>query len=174
MVILDKYPWCNNRGASTDLFIVWLSRCCHIQISHLRELKMYPHKFDYRINKLTADQLRDLNKLLSLIDLQPFSATSPSTRSLDGSAYSTIVVSPVKPDPKAKSDYEQIDEVLKAFGVESSSSSSAQPSIAKPATSAPSPMKERPARSTPSPVLDSIFDAFLPDDFKRRPCAAVV
>ena len=65
--LLHKFPWMNNTKYDNNLFLVWFKRCCHLQISHLRCLKMYPCRYEYRVSRLEVHENQKLNTLLDMI-----------------------------------------------------------------------------------------------------------
>ena len=48
------------------LFLTWLKKIVHMQVSHLRLLKQYPVRYECRILNLAADKLIQLQALLAM------------------------------------------------------------------------------------------------------------
>lgn len=75
--IMDRVVHVNNKNLPNTLFVAWLSRCIHCQVSHLRMLKHFPCRFEYRVNQLDHAQFEKLQKLLSAISLDTACAPEP-------------------------------------------------------------------------------------------------
>eukprot|EP00974_Lingulodinium_polyedra_P110249 10664109-Lingulodinium_polyedra.AAC.1 len=52
------------------LFLTWLVRCCHTQLTHLREVKKYWARFEYRVKQLDASSVSSLHRLLDTIEVE--------------------------------------------------------------------------------------------------------
>ena len=64
--VIDKYPWVNNASHKNDMFQVCLRKAVRTQIAQLRSLKLFS---EYRVNKLSAAEMRSLAVLLDKIEL---------------------------------------------------------------------------------------------------------
>ena len=108
--ILAKFPWVNNSKHGEFWFITWLNKSLHMQVSHLRVLKMYPDRYEYSVNRLSFDKLRLLHSLLDMV-----TAVSPNKKHksyddlLEAASPST---SALQVSPPAW----EMTEILKTFG----------------------------------------------------------
>ena len=57
----SKYP--------SSLFVTWFTKAVHMSLSHVRELKRYPDRFEFRINRLGPADRGKLDALLAQITL---------------------------------------------------------------------------------------------------------
>eukprot|EP00974_Lingulodinium_polyedra_P018564 1798207-Lingulodinium_polyedra.AAC.1 len=48
-----------------EIFMTWLCKCIHVQLTHLRQLKQYSTRYATRVSRLNSDQQEMLDKILS-------------------------------------------------------------------------------------------------------------
>ena len=80
--VMGRVNFVNNRSFNDKLFVTWFVKCCHLSVSHLRDLSTYTTKYAYRISKLDAQEHADLFHLLGMIQKPIIPQGSQSTRSI--------------------------------------------------------------------------------------------
>lgn len=78
-VVAEK-QFANTKPYSNEVFCVWWVGCIHVQMSHLRELKQYPLRFQYRISLLSAEQLKLYGAVMNDICTSEFSKAPTPAR----------------------------------------------------------------------------------------------
>ena len=68
--IMGRIKHVNTKDFPDALFLTWLVRCCHSQLTHLREVKRYWARFEYRVKQLDAKAVDSLNQLLAMIKVE--------------------------------------------------------------------------------------------------------
>ena len=81
-------PTVNTQSLPLDLFVIWATTKAHIIMSHVKDLKRYPVKFEFRVNKLSAPDRIVLTKLLANVVLcvPHVEKASPAKASMSNSA----------------------------------------------------------------------------------------
>ena len=51
-LVLQVARGVNTSSLPDELFLLWLARAIHVQIGHLRQLQMYPCRYQHRIEQL--------------------------------------------------------------------------------------------------------------------------
>lgn len=153
--LVIKYPWVNNTGNSVDVFCLFLRRVVHTQVSHLRSLKMYPERYEYRMNQLSASEMQTLNRILTKIVVdKPTTNTTLASRQNCSSSSSTPSSHGGKEAPKTDPPMPKIDSVFKMFSVDGTGSRSLSDSMTS---------------SKPSgAAMDTVFDMFLTTPTKKQ------
>eukprot|EP00974_Lingulodinium_polyedra_P028511 2747882-Lingulodinium_polyedra.AAC.1 len=61
------------------MFVIWASAKAHVMLTHTRDLKRYPAKFDFRVSKLSESDRVTLAQLLTRVvpDLPAANSRSP-------------------------------------------------------------------------------------------------
>ena len=82
----------NNTTLPMQLFVLWLVRIIHCSISHLRNIRLYKPRFQYRINKMKPDEIAKLDGLLQMINMpnSPRSSASPTGQAAPSSTPSIV------------------------------------------------------------------------------------
>ena len=142
--IVSNFPWTITRDMPPEIFVVWLCKSLHVQVSHLRMLKVYAARFEYRINRLTANQMQALSRLLDCIQVD----ASASRSELQVASPLPVQASPPR-TPRRKSA--SVDELFGIFGGASSHSDT------KPLTPRPTPEKAGSKHTVP---VDQLFELF--------------
>ena len=62
--LLKHNKACNPTEWPDSIFVTHLTKCLHIQLTHIRDMKRYPDRFTYRIQKLVP---ADYNRLMTLL-----------------------------------------------------------------------------------------------------------
>ena len=69
--LVEDLPWINTMGCSDELFMVWLSKRLHLQLSHIHDCKKYPNRVVRRVSDLDAESLPSYQKLMDLVQANP-------------------------------------------------------------------------------------------------------
>ena len=69
----------NTTRLPLDMFLVWVVAKTHIMMTHVRDLKRYPAKFEFRVRKFSDPDRKTLTQLLSHVmpDLPAVDSASP-------------------------------------------------------------------------------------------------
>ena len=61
---MNKFSFVNTTSYPDDLFRSWLAGCIHVQVSHLRNLKRYRARYQYRMAKMSSQDQAAIDLLL--------------------------------------------------------------------------------------------------------------
>ena len=61
---MNKFSFVNTTSYPDDLFRSWLAGCIHVQVSHLRNLKRYRARYQYRTAKMSSQDQAAIDLLL--------------------------------------------------------------------------------------------------------------
>ena len=103
--LLTHVKHVNNTRFPDNLFTTHVSQLIHVQISHLRQLRQFPEKYEYRINKLNHQQLQSLHRLTAMISLD----NEPRNPKLDcqHTCQAVLECAPTRRPTKPKHDLNQ-------------------------------------------------------------------
>ena len=60
-----------------DLSRDWVARAIHLQISHVRNLKKYRARFEYKLSKFNTTKMEILERLMALVTDSPIQVSQP-------------------------------------------------------------------------------------------------
>ena len=81
--LLPLNPAIKTQNFPDQIFLSWMAKAVHIQLWHLRSLRLHTPRFSYRISLLSSEKKQVLDELLAMVVVQnPVSSSRTSNESL--------------------------------------------------------------------------------------------